>query len=183
MYIYVNEFYKNLALKKTKLNIDYVKNTIIYIKNNIDYFKNLKIPDKIIYFIIYLTKHNCKINIIQKIIYNTIKKVSHCLSLFVFNITQIKWINVINIAINNNVEKELVNYFLKLYDIYLNKENNDNMYIFQAKNILNINIKNKRHLYKYFNLCLYHTVYYIDIIFSIIDKKYLSIDYIYTHSI
>tara|TARA_Y100000816_G_scaffold291271_1_gene282145 strand:- start:1553 stop:2104 length:552 start_codon:yes stop_codon:yes gene_type:complete len=179
MYIYVDEFYKNLALEKKKLNINYVKNTILYVKNNITYFKIIDIPDKFIYFIIYLIKNNCKFVIIKNIIYNAVKKISHRLSLFIFNIIQIKWNNIINIAINNNVTESLIDYFLKLYDLYLKKENIKDLYIIQAKNILGIKPKNIRHLKKYFNLNIYHTVYYIDIIFSIIDKKYLSIDYIF----
>ena len=37
-----------------------------------------------------------------------------------------------------------------------------------------------RHLKKYLLLNIYDTIYYIDIIFSKINKKYLSLDYIFT---
>tara|TARA_B110000971_G_C19891972_1_gene445775 strand:+ start:561 stop:812 length:252 start_codon:yes stop_codon:yes gene_type:complete len=79
------------------------------------------------------------------------------------------------------VEEALLNYFLVLYDLYLNNEknNNTNFKSIQAKHILGINIKNTRQIKKYFNLNIYHTIYYIDIIFSQIDLKYLSLNNIF----
>ena len=50
----------------------------------------------------------------------------------------------------------------------------------QAKNILGINIKNDRQIKKYFNLNIYHTTYYIDIMFSKLNYlKYIRLDYIF----
>lgn len=176
MIIYVNEYYKNLNNTKNKLNIKYVKNIIGYLKNK----NNIKLTDKLIYFIIYLIKNNCKFLLIHNIIYNKVfKKVSYNMSLFIFNIINYKWTNILNIAIENNVTSNILDYFLNLYELYLEKENNNKLYILQAKNILGINIKNKRQLRKYFSLNLNHTIYYINIIFKKINKKYLSLDYIY----
>ena len=178
MFVYVNEYYKNLNKPKNKLNINYIKNIIGYLKNKNVY--NIKLPDKLIYFVIYLIKHNCKFILINNIIYKKIlKKISHRLSLYVFNNIKYRWINILKIAISNDVCNSIIDYFLNIYDLYLEKENNDKFYIFQAKYILGINIKNKRQLRKYFTLNLYHTVYYINIIFKKVDKKYLSLNYIY----
>jgi len=68
-----------------------------------------------------------------------------------------------------------------LYDLYLNNEKNNKIEFksIQAKYILGINIKNIRQLKKYFKLNIYHTIYYIDIIFSQLDLKYLSLNYIF----
>lgn len=180
MFIYIDEYYKNLNKPKKKLNINYIKNTIHYLKNKNNNI--ITLPDKIIYFIIYLIKNNCKFLVINNIIYNKLiyKKISHNISLFIFNIIQYKWYNIINIAYTNNVTSQLLDYFLDLYNIYLVKEGSNILYIIQAKHILGINIKNKRQLHKYFTLNLYHTIYYIDIIFSKINKKYLSINYIFS---
>ena len=176
MIIYVNEYYKNLNNTKNKLNIKYVKNIIGYLKNK----NNVKLSDKLIYFIIYLIKNNCKLLLINNIIYNKVfKKISHNMSLFIFNIINYKWTNILNIAIENNVTSNILDYFLNLYELYLEKENNNKLYILQAKNILGINIKNKRQLRKYFSLNLNNIIYYINIIFKKINKKYLSLDYIY----
>lgn len=178
MFVYVDEYYKNLNKSKEKININYIKNIIGYLKNkNVN---SIKLPDKLIYFIIYLIKNNCKFILINNIIYKkTLKKVSHRLSLSIYYNIKYKWINILKIAINNNVSNNIIDYFLNLYEVYLEKENNDKLYIFQAKYILGINIKNKRQLRKYFTLNLYHTVYYINIIFKKVDKKYLSLKYIY----
>lgn len=180
MFIYIDEYHKNLNKPKKKININYVKNTIQYLKkknNNI-----ITLPDKIIYFIIYLIKNDCKFLIINNIIYNKLicKKISHNISILLYNSIQYKWYNIINISFRNNVTSQLLDYFLNIYDIYIKKENNNKIFILQAKNILGINIKNKRQLHKYFTLNLYHTIYYIDIIFSQINKKYLSINYIFS---
>ena len=75
------------------------------------------------------------------------------LSRFVFKSIRNRWNKIINIAIINNVEEALLNYFLVLYDLYLNNEknNNTNFKSIQAKHILGINIKNTRQIKKYFN--------------------------------
>ena len=178
MIIYIDEFYKNLNKPKNKLSILYIKNIIGYLKNTNK--NSIKLPDKLIYFIIYLIKNNCKFKIINKLIYNKIlKKVSHNISVCIYHTINYKWFHIIKIAINNNVSSNILDYFLNLYEVYLEKENNTKLYIIQAKYILGINIKNKRQLHKYFKLNLYHTIYYINIIFKKINKKYLSTNYIY----
>ena len=182
MFIYIDEFHKNLNKPKKIMNITYVKNTINYLKHKNNNIINL--PDKIIYFILYLIKNDCKFLIINNIIYNKLifKKISHNISVITFNIITYKWFNIINISHTNKVTSQLLDYFLNLYEIYLTKENCNKLYIVQAKSILGIHIKNKRQLYKYFNLNLYHSLYYIDIIFTKINKKYLSINYIFSIS-
>mgnify|MGYP001232584777 CR=1 FL=1 len=180
MIIYIDEYHKNLYKNKKKLNVNYVKNTIRYLKEKNS--KSIKLPDKLIYFIIYLIKNNCKLVVINNIIYNKVilYKISNNISKFLFNSIQIKWYRILNISTINNVNNQLLEYFFNLYNIYLNKYKNKNIYILQAKHILGINIRNERQLKKYFTLNIYHTVYYIDIIFSIVNKKYLSLDYIYS---
>lgn len=180
MIIYIDEYHKNLNKTKEKININYVKNTIKYLKDKNN--KSIKLTDKLIYFIIYLIKNNCKFVLINNIIYNKIIKfkISHNISKFLFQSIQIKWYRILNISIINNVNNQILEYFFNLYNIYLNKENNVHIYKLQAKHILGINIKNERQLKKYFKLNIYHTIYYIDIIFSVVNKKYLSLDYIYS---
>lgn len=178
MYIYIDEFYNNLNKKDNKISVNLIKNTIINLKK---YNLDLIISEKIIYFIIYLIKHNCKFKIIHKIINNLYNKVSHKISKFVIYSNQTRWTKIINIGILNGVSNDILDYFFKLYDLYLDKEkcNNIKFQSFQAKNILGINIKNRRQIEKYFNLNIFHTIYYIDIIFSQINLKYLSTNYIF----
>jgi hypothetical protein len=178
MYIYVDEFYNNLNKKTSKLSIELIKNTVNNLKK---VNKNFIYSEKIIYFIIYLSKHNCKFKLINHIINKIYTKISCRLSVFLFTSIRNRWIKIINLALLNNVEKSIINYFFELYELYLNKEkcNNMNFKKIQAKYILGINIKNNRQLRKYFNLNIYHTIYYIDIIFSQLHLKYLSLNYIY----
>ena len=178
MYIYVDEFYNNLNKKKEKISISLIINTIYNLKK---INKNLILSDKIIYFIIYLTKHDCKFKLIDKIINKIITKISYRLSKFLFISIRKRWLNIINISLINNVQKSILDYFFELYNLYLDKENCNSMKfkIIQAKNILGINIKNSRQIKKYFNLNIYHTIYYIDIIFSQLDLKYIKINYIF----
>jgi len=179
MYIYVEEFYNSLNKNgKKKNSTSLIKNTINNLKQS---NSKLILSDKMIYFIIYLNKHNCKFKLIHKMITNVNYTISCRLSRFVFKSIRNRWNKIINIAIINNVEEALLNYFLVLYDLYLNNEknNNTNFKSIQAKHILGINIKNTRQIKKYFNLNIYHTIYYIDIIFSQIDLKYLSLNNIF----
>ena len=179
MYIYVDEFYNSLHRnEKTKLSSTLIKNTINNLKQS---NSKLVFSDKIIYFIIYLSKYNCKFKLIHKIINNVNSTISYRLSRFVFKSIRNRWNNIINIAIINNVEESILNYFFVLYDLYLNNEKNNKIEFksIQAKYILGINIKNIRQLKKYFKLNIYHTIYYIDIIFSQLDLKYLSLNYIF----
>ena len=178
MYIYVDEFYNNLNKKTNKLSIEIIKNTVDNLKK---INKKFIYSEKIIYFIIYLSKHNCKFKLINNIINKIYKKISYRLSVFLFTSIRNRWVKIINLALQNNVEESIINYFFELYELYLNKENCNNIKfkIIQAKNILGINIKNNRQIRKYFNLNIHHTIYYIDIIFSQLNLKYLSINYIY----
>ena len=178
MYIYIDEYYDNLNKNKEKLSIELIKNTIYNLKkvNN-----KLIYSEKIIYFIIYLKKYNCKFKLINKIINKIYTKISNKLSIFLFKSIKQRWIKIIELALINNVEEYILNYFFELYELYLNEEkcNNIEFKRIQAKNILGINIKNNRQINKYFNLNIYHTIYYIDIIFSKLNLKYLSLNYIY----
>ena len=99
MIIYIDEFHKNLNKPKKIININYVKNIINYLKHKNNNIINL--PNKIIYFIIYLIKNNCKFLIINNIIYNKLffKKISHSVSIITFNIITYKWFNIINISL------------------------------------------------------------------------------------
>tara|TARA_B100001559_G_C16471730_1_gene609341 strand:+ start:1097 stop:1645 length:549 start_codon:yes stop_codon:yes gene_type:complete len=178
MYIYIDEFYNNLNKNKKKISVDLVKNTIINLKK---YNLHLILSEKIIYFIIYLIKHNCKFKIINIIINNIYIKISHKISKFKKYSIQCRWIKIINIAITNNVGQDILDYFFKLYYLYLDKEKCNNMKFIslQAKNILGLNIKNIRQFKKYFSLNILHTIYYIDIIFSQLSLNYLAINYIF----
>ena len=124
MYIYVDEFYNNLNKKKKKISISLIINTIYNLKK---INKNLILSDKIIYFIIYLTKYECKFKLINKIINKIITKISYRLSKFLFISIRKKWINIINISLINNVENCILDYFFKLYNLYLDKENSNNI--------------------------------------------------------
>tara|TARA_B100001250_G_C19766242_1_gene774903 strand:+ start:1010 stop:1561 length:552 start_codon:yes stop_codon:yes gene_type:complete len=179
MFIYLDEFYTNIKNKKKKIDINKIKNCIFYLKKNDTIFF---LSNKLIYFIIYLIKHNTKYCVIKKCIDKIISILRHNISLFIYNTSQTRWLNIINIADLYNKTDDILKYFIQLYDFYLTKENcieNKKFYIIQAKSILGINIKNKRQLYKYLKLNIYDTIYYIDIIFSQIDIKYLSLNYIF----
>ena len=95
-----------------------------------------------------------------------------------------KWNNIIYISIQNSVEDLILDYFFELYDIYLNLENcNKNKLLeLQAKNIFGIHVRNQKQLKRYLSLNLQYTVYYIDIIFTKVNKIYLSLDYIFQQS-
>jgi len=183
MFIYVDEYYNNLKLNKKKIDKDLIINALQYLINKYNY--NIKLPVKLVYGIIYFIKHNCKINIINKIINKLFLKISHRFSLLKFNTIQKKWYVIIKLSIINNQESAILDYFFELYNIYLKKEiiNNENklnkLYIIQAKQILGINIRNIRQLKKYLKLNLNDTIFYIDIIFSKINLKYLSFNYIF----
>ena len=189
MLIYVDEYYKNLYEDKKKINILLVKETITYLYKNINYLNkniNYKLPEKIIYLVIYLIKHNHKKNIIHKIIKKLLFKISYRISKLKIKYTQNKWIRILNISINNNVKDEILKYFFELYENYLELENNSdntmnkkNFFIIQTKHLLKLNIKNKRHLYKFLKLNIYDTFFYIDLIFSRLSIIYLSFNYIF----
>ena len=59
----MDEFYNNLNKNKKKISISLIINTIYNLKK---INKNLILSDKIIYFIIYLTKYECKFKLINK---------------------------------------------------------------------------------------------------------------------
>ena len=176
MIIFLDDFYKNFNKQKIYINFEKIKKTIYFIciNNNIS-----DLPIKLKYLIIYLIKYDCKFNIINKIIKKNLYYINHNLSKFIYNIIIYKWINIIDICINNNVQSELINYFFDLYDSYLQQENCPQLFIIQARHILGIRIGYIRHLKKYLTLNIYDTIYYIDIIFSKIHKKYLNLKYIF----
>ena len=62
------------------------------------------------------------------------------LSKFMYKIIQAKWLNIIDIAKNNNVENQIFDYFFKLYNLYLNEEQNMDMYKYQTRYIFNMKI-------------------------------------------
>ena len=172
MKIYIDDFYNNKYSIKYNINIQYVINIIneLNIRNNISY-----IPIKVLYSIIYLVKHNVKFKLINKIIYNKVLKKTYIrISRLIPNILEYKWIKLITIAIYNNVENELVDYFLELYNLYLQKEKNRKIFIIQAKSIMKKNVLYFRQLKRYFIEDIYFTVYYIPIIFSKIDKTFIT---------
>lgn len=181
MKIYVDEFYDSFRKKKKKININLVKNTLKFLKNK----NNFQLSSKMTYYIIYLVKHDCKFIIINKVIQKLLFTVSYRFSLFTFHCIRSKWTYIINISIYNKVNEKLLDYFFTLYDSYLNTEcNNDKnmittLYKMQCKNIFNITVQSISHLRRYFKLNIHHTIYLIDIIFSVIDKKYISLDYIF----
>jgi hypothetical protein len=176
MIIFLDDFYKNFHKQKKIINFEKIKKTIYFICINNN---NCYLPIKLKYFIVYLIKYDCKFNIINKIIKKILYNINYNLSKFIYNIIIYKWINIINISINNNVQSELINYFFDLYDLYLKIEKCSKLFIIQTKHILGIRIGYIRHLKKYLTLNIYDTIYYIDIIFSKLDKKYLQLKYIF----
>ena len=176
MPIFLTDFYNRFNCENKKINIKKIKKTIYFIS----FKNNIILPDKLIYFIIYSVKHNSNFIIIDKIVKKIFMYISYNVSKLTFNIIIYKWKNIINICMFNNKQNELIDYFISLYNLYLSNENNPSMFIIQTKNILGIRIGYMRHLKKYLLLNIYDTIYYIDIIFSKISKKYLSLNYIFT---
>lgn len=179
MKIYIDDFYNNKYNIKYNINLNYIVQIVneLYIKYNINY-----IPIKILYSIIFLVKHNINYKLINKIIYDkTLKIIYIKISKLLSNILEYKWLNLITIAIYNNVESEFIDYFLELYKLYIKIENCPKIYIIQAKNIMKKKILYFRQLKKTLLEDIYYTVYYIPIIFSQIDKTYISENNIFTY--
>lgn len=177
MKIYIDDFYNNKYNKKIEINIICIKNIIfeLYSKNNINY-----LPIKLIYSIIFLFIHKTNFKIINDIIYTKIlKKKYYIISKIIPNIIEYKWINLITNSIYNKVENEFIDYFLKLYELYIKEENYPKIYIIQARNILKKKIIYFRQLKKYFVQDIYYTLYYAPIIFSKISKEYININNIF----
>lgn len=171
-----DEIQKNIYLKQNKINIYDIKQLCIKLclKNNINY-----IPIKIIYLIIYLVKNNYNYKLINKIFYKSLKKKYIILSKFMYKIIQYKWLNIINISIINNVENQLFEYFFKLYELYINKENINDIYKTQYYFILNTHIGYYRQFKMNIRKNIYTTYYFISIIFSQINKLNISINNIF----
>lgn len=169
---FADKIQKNIYTQKNKLDIDYIKQICIKLclKNNINF-----IPIKIIYLIIFLVKNNYTFKLINKIFYKSLKKKYIILSKFMYKIIQYKWLNIINIAIVNNVEDELFNYFFKLYKLYINKENINNIYITQYYFIFNKKIGYYQQFQRNIKKNIYTTYFFIPIIFSQINKLNISI--------
>ena len=81
------------------------------------------------------------------------------------NILEYKWIKLITISIYNNVENELIDYFLELYKLYIETEQKKKIFVIQAKSIMKKNVLYFRQLKRHFVEDIYLTVYYIPIIF------------------
>ena len=171
-----DEIQKNIYLKQPKIDIYNIKQICIKLclKNNINY-----IPIKIIYLIIYLVKNNYSFKLINKIFYKSLKKKYIILSKFMYKIIQCKWLNIIHISIINNVEEELFKYFFKLYELYINKENINDIYKTQYYFIFNKNIGYYRQFQKNIKENIYTTYFFIPIIFSQINKLNISINNIF----
>ena len=179
MKIYIDDFYNNKYNIKYKINLNYLKNIIfeLYSKYKINY-----LPIKLLYSIIFLIKYDINFKIIDLIIYKKILKKKYLIiSKLIPHIINYKWINIINIALYNNVEKELINYFFELYNLYLTKENSNsnNIIKLQSNSLIKIQINYYRQMQKIVYNDIYYTLFYISIIFSKISKKYININYIY----
>lgn len=179
MKIYIDDFHNNKYNIKYKINLNYLKNIIfeLYSKYKINY-----LPIKLVYSIIFLIKHNCDFKIIDLIIYQKILKKKYLvISKLMPHIIKYKWINIINIALYNNVETELINYFFELYNLYLTNEksNNNTIIKLQSKSLINIKINYYRQIQKIIHNDIYYTIFYISIIFSKISKTYINVNYIY----
>ena len=168
--IIVSKFYEGLYNKRNKINIIKIKDILkkLSIDNNIYY-----IPIKIIYLIIYLEKKNYSYKLINIIFKKTLKRSYIKISRFLYKIIQLKWINIINTAIQNNVENDILQYFYKLYDLYIQEEGFNNIYIYQVKHIFKYKIGYYRHFKKYINENIYRTYYFIPFIFSKISKSHI----------
>ena len=176
-YIFADEFQKNLVVRKEKVSLILIKNTIknLCITNNINY-----VPIKVIYLIIYLLKNKYKFKLINIIVKKLLKKSYIILSRFFLNrIIKVKWLNIIEIAKRNNVENDLFNYFFELYEYYLKIENLENIYKYQIKSIFDLRIGYYRQFKKYIKSNIYTTYFLIDIICSKINKLNIKKEYIY----
>jgi hypothetical protein len=178
MKIYIDDFDNKKYTIKLKITTIYIKNIILelYSKNNINY-----LPIKLVYLVLYLIKHNISFKIINNIIYTKIlKKTYYKISKFIPNIIYTKWKNLIRIALFNEVESELINYFLLLYKLYIKEENNPKIFIIQTKHLLREHIIFFRQLKKLFIKDIYYTLRYIPIIFSKLSIEYININNIYS---
>ncbi len=173
---FANKIYKDLYRERQKIDINKIKTVIlnIYITNNINY-----IPVKILYLIIYLVKNNFCFKLINKIVHNILSRSLIKISKFMYKILQVKWLNIIEIAKINNVEKDLFNYFFELYNLYLKNEKNMDMYKYHMKYIFNIRIGFYRQFKKFIISNIYSTYFFIPIIFSKINKLNIKIENIY----
>ena len=127
----------------------------------------------IVDLIIYLEKKNYSYKLINIIFKKTLKRSYIKISRFLYKIIQLKWINIINTAIQNNVENDILQYFYKLYDLYIQEEGFNNIYIYQVKHIFKYKIGYYRHFKKYINENIYRTYYFIPFIFSKISKSHI----------
>ena len=164
---FADKIYKDLYRERKRVDISKVKTVIlnIFLTNNINY-----IPLKIIYLIIYLVKNNFIFKLINKIVYNILKKTYIKISRFMYKVLQVKWLNIIRIAKKNEVENDLFKYFFELYNLYLNNENKIDIYKYQLKYMFNIKIGFYRQFKKFIMSNIYNTYFFIPIIFSKINK-------------
>ena len=173
---FAEEIQKQIYYKNKKININKIKEICINLcyKNNINY-----IPIKIIYLIIYLEKNNYKFKLINKIFNKSLKRSYKILSKFLYKIIQYKWLNIVKISINNNVEDELIKYFLNLYELYINEENINDIYKYQLYFIFNHKVGYYRQFCKFMRDNIYKTYFFIPIIFSKISKSNLILNNIF----
>lgn len=173
---FADKVYKNLYKEKERININNIKEIIIniYIKYNIKY-----VPLKVIYLIIYLEKNKFSSKLMDKILNKVLIKSYIKLTRFMYKIIQAKWLNIIYIAKNNNVENEIFDYFFKLYNLYLNEEQNMDMYKYQTRYIFNMKIAYYKQFKKFILSNIYITHFYIPIIFSKINKLNIKLENIY----
>ena len=174
---FADKIYKDLYKERERVDIKKVKTVILNIclSNNIN-----NIPLKIIYLIIYLVKQNFSFKLINKIVYNILKKSYIKLSRFMYKILQVKWLNIIDIAKKNKLENDLFKYFFELYNLYLKNEKNMDIYKYQMKYIFNIRIGFYRQFKKFVMSNIYSTYFFIPIIFSKINKLNIKIENIYS---
>lgn len=168
--IILSKFYEGLYKKSDKINIIKIKDILkrLSIDNNIYY-----IPIKIVYLIIYLEKKNYSYKLINIIFKKTLKRAYIKIAKFLYKIIQLKWINIINTAIQNDVQNDILQYFCKIYDLYRKQEGCHNIYIYQTKNIFKYKLGYYRQFKKYIHENIYRTYYFIPFIFSKISKSYI----------
>ena len=179
MKLYVEDFYNSFKDNKQyeKINKDLIYkyiNTICSLNNILIFPNKLKIP------LVFFIKKNIDIRVINIILYKKIiHKISHNISLLVYSYTVNKWMCLIHIAMNNGVEKQLLDYFFNLYETYLLEEQQPKLYVLQAKHLSRIRLKRYGDFKNYISLNIINTIPYIDIIFSKLSTKYLILSYIF----
>ena len=176
MQIFIEDFDNRFLQVEKTISLGFIKSYIkkICCDNNLTY-----LPLKIKYMLIVLIDKNVSYCLINKIVNKIYSFISHHISKLTFNIIFFQWINVLNISMMNSVENNICEYFIELYKKYLEEEKCDKLYIYHAKYLLDIKVRNFKQFEYYIKLNVGNTVYFIDIISSKLNKRSFCANFIY----